>query len=84
VVSRLVLSILGFLLSIVFILAGMIVMMRFWTFTSILYHLFVVTILFVGIMTNVLSINLFLSEQLVISFNLPVYLEREFLILFSL
>ncbi|CRK91864.1 CLUMA_CG005485, isoform A [Clunio marinus] len=54
----------GFVLSIIFILWGMIVLVRFWVFTKIFYSLFIVSILVVGVIFNVFSIvNLSFSDD---------------------
>ncbi|CRK91865.1 CLUMA_CG005486, isoform A, partial [Clunio marinus] len=54
----------GFVLSIIFILWGMIVLVRFWVFTKIFYSLFIASILVVGVIFNVFSIvNLSFSDD---------------------
>ncbi|KAG5673680.1 hypothetical protein PVAND_003706 [Polypedilum vanderplanki] len=53
---------LGFLLSILFILSSLVVLVRFWIFTNLLYNIFTLSTLIIGCLFNIYAANLFLFE----------------------
>lgn len=55
-------AIIGFILSVFLILIGLIILVRFWVFENILYNLFVLSFLVVGVVINIASVNLTLNE----------------------
>ena len=57
-----VLGIVGFILSVIFILLSLVVLVRFWIFDNIAYNIFVLSMLIIGILFNITSINLTFSE----------------------
>lgn len=70
-----ILAISGFIFSLVFMLWSLVILVRFWIFDSILYNLFVISMLTVGIIFNISSINLFFNEYINSSFVLPFILS---------
>lgn len=56
----------SFSLSVFIILSGLLVLVRFWVFKSIGYNLFVISMLIVGVIYNVTSINMALFDSDVI------------------
>lgn len=56
------LGIFGFGISVFIILCGLLVLVRFWVYTNVLYNLFVVSMLITGIAFNVSSINMVLVQ----------------------
>lgn len=65
-----VLGIAGFILSVIFILLSLVVLVRFWVFDNIAYNIFVLSMLIIGIIFNITSINLTFSEVTVSILNI--------------
>ena len=57
-----VLGIAGFILSVIFILLSLVVLVRFWIFDNIAYNVYFMSMLLIGILFNITSINLTFSE----------------------
>lgn len=57
-----ILGFVGFGLSVVFIVLGLLLLVRFWIFTNILYNLFFLSMLIVGVIFNISSVNLIIND----------------------
>lgn len=62
---QVILGLVGFLLSVVFVFWGMLVLVRFWIYSNILYNIFILSMLLAGIVFNISALNLIFSEETV-------------------
>lgn len=55
----------AFFLSVIFIACGLLVLVRFWVFTNIFYNIFILSTLIVGIVFNIVSLDMLFSVETV-------------------
>ena len=60
-----ILGLVGFLFAVLFIFFALLVLVRFWIFVNILYNIFIVSTMIVGVLFSISSLNLLLSEDAV-------------------
>ncbi|KAL7024069.1 hypothetical protein ACKWTF_012896 [Chironomus riparius] len=60
---RFILSVLGFILSIVYLLCGLFMLVRFWLITDFYYLLYMISTILIGTLFNIFSCNLFLYTE---------------------
>lgn len=82
--SAIIIAISGFLLSVFFILWAMIILVRFYVFDHLLYNLFLCCMMATGVVFNIFSINLVLSEITETIYVLPFVLGSPVTIFWTL
>lgn len=55
----------AFFLSVIFIACGLLVLVRFWVFSNIFYNIFILSTLIVGIVFNIVSLDMLFSVETV-------------------
>lgn len=66
-----VLAISGLILSVLIIIWALVILVRFWIFDSIYYNIFLLCMLSAGIIGNIASLNLILTDVVELHFILP-------------
>jgi hypothetical protein len=67
-------ALVSFVISVILIFIALVILVRFWVFENILYNIFVLSFLIVGIIFNMSSINLMINEYPESHFFLPFIL----------
>lgn len=63
--KQVVVAISAFFLSVIFISCGLLVLVRFWVFSNIFYNIFILTTLVLGIVFNIVSLDMLFSVETV-------------------